>query len=228
MRFSLPAILAAALLTMAGTSFAQSIEIPPNDVEVKLEPCESPRISADNVSGPPNSMGAPKWIEINVTYTMPSKSDTRTRQMEWLDEMNIEARVLFPAEYEGRSVSALLTGKQVFWSVPCDGRKHRASLFIPPMITGRYGKPDAKANKNLTKELPVMVVFRTKNQTIIGGGFFAPKGRKSTEISAAFAEADKTLGILRLPDVILPRELTPWAHLDFDAFDMPKMTSGSK
>jgi len=232
MRFSLPAFLAAALLTVSGTVFAQSssIEISPNDIEVKLDASESPKISADNVSAPAGNsgIGAPKWIEINVVYTMPVRTDSRTRQMEWLDDMSIEAQVLLnPAEYEGKTVTALLTGKQVFWSIPCDGKKHKASLFVPPIVVGRYGKADIKTNKSFARDLAAMVVMKTKNQVVIGRGFQVPKTKKLADVVSAFQEVERSLGILKLPDIILPREQTPWAHLDYDAFDMPKL-SGSK
>lgn len=230
MKYCQAAFMAAALLFSATGLFGQSTEIfKESDIEVKLEFVESPKIGADNVAPVPSpTVGNPKWLEISVVYTMPSIIDPKTRQMRWIDDMNLIGRVLIPAEYQGKAVQALLTGRQVFMSVPCDGRKHRASLFIPPVILSRYTPPDFKMNKTTAKELGAVVLFQTKNQSTLGGGIQVPRGSSKAAVVRAFADADGSLGVLKLEDVIRPREQTPWAHLDFDAFDMPKPISGGK
>ncbi len=224
------AFIAAALLFAATGLFGQSTEIfKESDIDVKLEFVESPKIGADNVSPVPSSgLGAPKWLEVAVTYTMPSITDPKTKQVRWIDDMNLVARIILPAEYQGKTVQALLSGRQVFMSVPCDGKKHRATLYVPPVILSRYLPSDVKPNKTFAKELAAVVLFQTKAQVPLGGGFQVGKGSSRAAALKAFADADGSLGVLKLEDSIFPREQTPWAHLDFDAFDMPKSTVGGK
>jgi hypothetical protein len=207
----------------------QPLEIKEADVDVRLDFVESPKIGADNVSPMPSSgLSAQKWLEVSVLYVMPSRIDPKTKQMDWIDDMSVIVRILLPAEYRGEKVTAMLSGKAVLMSVPCDGKKHRISMFVPHVILARYAANDFKLNKTSSKELPAAVLFQTKQQQPLGGGFCIAKGSSRAATLNAFKEADAKLNILKLEDSILPRELTPWAHLDFDAFDMPKLTSGSK
>ena len=232
MRYCQLALFAAALLTAASGLYGQSTEIiKESDVEVKLEFVESPKIGADNVAPIPSvGLGsAQKWVEISITYVMPSKMDPKTKQVLWIDDFTIVARVMMQAEYNGRPATALLSGKQVLMSVPCDGKKHRASLFIPPVILSRYAASDFKASKSTAKELSSVVIFQTKQQVSLGGGLQVPKGSNRANALGAFKDADSSInGILKLEDAIIPREQTPWAFLDFDAFDMAKPISGGK
>ena len=229
MSYCRPAFLAATLLFAATGLFAQSTEIlKESDIDVKLEFVESPKIGADNVSPIPSSGSAPKWLEVAITYTMPLITDLKTKQVRWIDDMCITGKILIPAEYQGKAVQALLTGKQIFVSVPCDGKKHRATLYVPPVILSRYVAPDFKMNKSAAKELPAVVLFQTKSQVSLGGGLQVPKNSNRGAALKALSDADGSLGVLKLDESIIPREQTPWAHLDFDAFDMPKPTLGGK
>ena len=222
-------LMATLLFAAAGLQAQQApLDIKDSDIDVRLEFVESPRIGADNVAPMPSSgLSNQKWLEILVTYTMPLRIDQRTKQVEWLDEMSITAKVIVPAEYMGSKVKAIITGKQTFQSVPCDGKKHHASLFVSPVILSRYTPADFKLNKSAAKDIPAIAIFMTQQQKAIGTGVQIPRGVSLQQTAALFKEAETSLGVLKLENSILPREQTPWAHLDFDSFDMPK-PAGSK
>jgi len=223
-------LLAAALLPSTLSLCAQdALEIKESDIDVKLEFVESPKIGADNV--PPTSsstLSGSKWLEVSVVFVMPLKADPKTKQPLWIDDMSLTARILLPSDYRGERVTAMLSGHEVFMSVPCDGKKHRASLYVPHVVLARYAASDLKLNKTTAKELPAAVLFQTKQQQPIGAGFCIPRNSSRANVYTAFKTADTKLNILRLEDVIIPRELTPWAHLDFDSYETPKLIQGSK
>jgi hypothetical protein len=148
----------------------------------------------------------------------------------WIDDFTALCKLLIPAEYNGKKVTALLTGKSVFTSVPCDGLKHRISMFVPPVIISRYTAADFKTSKSQAKDIPCLILFQTKQQVTLGAGLQVPRDTTRINVINNFktADSDVSQGILKLEDVVLPRERTPWASLDFDAFEMPKSFMGSK
>lgn len=198
--------------------------LPVDPVKVHLEYLDAPTVSVsgqkdDSVS----TKGKSKWIIINVNFTMPSTNTTRGGDVEWLDNLAIEASLMIPTVYGGSNVVALLTGTQVLWSVPSDGAVHKAKLFVPPVVLSRYYKPkDSAKLDRIYKDLYVQIKIKTKDQRVIGMGFNAHKKIKDADIMKEFAGAERNLGVLRLANHIFPLEKTPWLFADFDKVDMPK------
>ncbi len=188
------------------------------DTKLKLMFSETARVEAGNVAT--YSDPKKKWLLIEVEYTLPG-NDTigRTR---WLDDMKVKFQVMYPAYYQGRNVTALLSGETVFWSVPFDGKRHYAVGFIPPQVIKRYSRPGTRIRASFTRTLEARVTFYTSSNRIIGRAFYSD-GSSSTKLHTKFTAAEKALGVLRLDGLILSRNETPWANLQWDKYELIKI-----
>ena len=139
-----------------------------NDFEVKASFNEPPNLPVGGFS----TAAAPvrKWLTILVSYRPEIAQESRRgknskARYRWLDELNIDIWMIIPgAESYGSRV--LLGGKQVLWSVPCDGKQHYVLFVVPAMLLERYGKLP-KYNKTIAEQLPIYIEFKTKNQEIL-------------------------------------------------------------
>lgn len=159
-----------------------------------------------------------QWMAIRVAFTPDKVSGTSS--ILWLDNVRMEVEVMFSASYQGKSVMAYTTGRVDFWSIPLDGKKHNAMMLIHPQVLQRYGD-QASNNYRKLKIYSRVTFINANNNSVLGrlvGG-----NEKANIINAAFNEVSSPIsGALKLPNLILPVEKTPWALIDIDAYDMTK------
>lgn len=191
------------------------------DAEVRMRFVETPLYKA-NVSS--TRVTDAKWLQIMISYTMPEKKASEDRFV-WIDEMTIEYEVLLPSEYKGKKVMALFKGAVTFWAVEMDGQTHKSTAFIPPQILKRYAQADMQLRGSTAKELQAMVTFYTKEKQRLGRHYSVPRGSTKITVAKNFANAANPLTTLKIENSILPRNLTPWAFLDFDSYDLIKFNT---
>ena len=195
-----------------------------SDFEVKATFAEPPNLPTGGFSIGATSVR--KWLTILVAYkpelALEKKQGKSLKpRYRWLDELNIDIWLIIPgAESYGSRV--LLGGKQVLWSVACDGRQHYALFVVPAMLLERYGNLP-KYNRSIAEQLPIYVEFKTRNQELIGRSLRVPKGGAKNRWYRQFQELiQANVGVYKLPNAILPKDKSPWNLVDIDSFDLPK------
>ncbi len=198
---------------------------PIDAVEIKPDFVEAPRFVDTPTT--PN-----KWLQLDITFTpaagaKPSGAASKAPHsgLEWLDDVTVQCQLLYPISYQGKNAVALFKTKTVLWSLPMDGKKHKASFFVPPQVLQRYARPEMKENKAALKDIDVFVVIFDKDQRPIGAGFYtSAKGTTLQTAKQKFETAETGIGlpVLKLDSEMLPREKTPWQWVDTDSFDLIK------
>lgn len=186
-------------------------------MELKFQ--ETPMIKMLNI---PTYGETQRWLQINVTYIMAGDPKNKDRTaMQWLDDMTIKYEVILPSHYQGRKVSALLSGEVMYWCVAADGKKHRAMGLIDPKILKRYADDSLKLKGGDAKKIPVRVSFYDKNRRLFARAF-ALAGMNAAAVNNAFERAETELGVLKLPGTVFSRNETPWENLNWDRYELIK------
>jgi len=226
MRFSVQLVFVCVLIL--GASFIASAQsdrvIDPKSITFKMEFFEAPSLPTTGGIQVTSSSGL-KWLTAMITYvpTLNYEESRRSnaKSFRWLDDFSVTLHVIVPAR-EGYGRYALLSGKQVFWSVPEDGQTHRAFFAIPPQILKRYGAFN-KMNRETASALPALVEFRNKEQVLLARYYYIPKKQNQQNVIRSFSQImGANVGFLKLPSAILPKEQTPWNLVEVDSFDLSK------
>lgn len=214
-----------ALLLCCASLMAQRFTIESTSVKIEREFVKAPVFT---VSRTYKSLSRPahevRWLMVLVSY-VPKTAGGVAGQIAWEDDLTVEVAALLPAqEGKGYGKTIMLTGKQVFYSVPADGKEHYALFFIPPPILTKYTSFTTFQGKDIQTSVYVGVFFRKgTSQAVITSAYGVMKNKTSAEVAKLFNTFYNTrIGVLRLDDAILPKEKTPWQWLDTDMFDFPK------
>jgi hypothetical protein len=162
-----------------------------------------------------------QWLAIKVTYTPPSVKDGSDYL--WVDDIRMDVELMFSAKYQNKSIMGYATGKIEFWAIQFDGRRHQAMMMLPPQVLQRYGDQTASNYRKL--KIYTRVKFtNTRNNSVIGMLIAGSNANdKETEINRVFDQLSSPVAaVLRLPNLILPVEKTPWRFIDMDSYDMIK------
>ena len=204
------------LLTIAASeTFAQSATF--TNVQVKAKFQQSPAFQVSNYSA--SNQANCEWLVLNITYLTPS----RASESAWLDDVSIEAEILFMADYQGKRVMALVNGKTLYWSVEMNGKTHQEIMVVPPDIFKRYA-PKGTVHKTM----PVVgrVIFYNKSRSILGGAYFSVNQSgtiSDKEIAGMFEKYNGPVSnSLKIENMIFPRDKSPWADIQCDSYDLIK------
>ena len=233
MRFGFKSVCAAVLVIAAAfdVSAQRNALIDAKTIDFKLDFFEAPSLP---ITGGVSVSSSPvaKWLVAIITYTPAlayennASGRSNKKRFRWLDDLTVEISLIIPgAENYGRYI--LISGKQVLWSVPCDGRRHRVLFAVPPLVFERYSSLE-KFTKTTAGQIPAYVEFKNKNQEILARYVYA-KGGNGERIYQTFQRLFNTqVGVFKLPTIVLPKEKTPWNLVEIDAFDLPKSIAEGK
>lgn len=164
-----------------------------------------------------------QWLAIIVSYYPPAIRDGADYL--WVDDIRMDVELVFAAKYQGKNIDAYATGKIDFWAIQFDGKKHNAMMLLPPQVLQRYGA-EKMANYKKLKIYTRVKFTNTRNNSIIGTAIVGSNSEKEADLNAAFNQlASPVAAVLRLPNMVLPVEKTPWRFIDIDSYDMTKPTS---
>lgn len=181
---------------------------------VKLEYRPSPLFYMFNESAT-NKAGSPGWLLVRVKFS-PSLRKSGNKVF-WLDDVSMVSEVVFPGTYKGKGVTVLLKGKTVFWSIPMDGKSHQAMGCIPFPVIARFS---SKGKKIETSKMIVRVTFLTGSKTIMR--VYSSSGSRVRDYFNSKVDSSISSGLLRVEDIVMPRNKTPWGVFNFDLYDVIK------
>lgn len=182
---------------------------------VKLEYCPSPLFYVFNKSTT-NKAGSPGWLIVNVKYDISSRK--QGGKIIWLDDVTMETEVVIPGSYKSKDVIVVLKGKTVFWSIPMDGKRHQAVGCIPPQVVSRFARKGSKIE--LSKAI-VRVTFYAAGRKIIMR-MYNSSGSRIRKYFSSKIDGAVSSGVLIVPDIVMPRNKTPWAVLNYELYDVIK------
>ncbi|OGV39863.1 MAG: hypothetical protein A2020_15705 [Lentisphaerae bacterium GWF2_45_14] len=208
------------MLFLACRELSAQSKMPVSDAKMDLRFIETVRVKSDtdNVK----MGGESRWIEITLSYKLPKLMEGADEK--WIDDVEVICELLMPTNYKGRSgVYAHFTGKFTYWSLPCDGKTHSESMYIPPQILSRYKKVGEKIKREMIKEMYAKITFYTKDRRVIGYAFAGPKGKSDSTIDSVFKKVSEPGAmVINVENVIMPRNKTPWAPFNYDYYDLIK------
>lgn len=211
-----------ALFMTACCLMAQRFTIDASSVKVDRRFVKAPIFQAQqtykSLSRPAHDV---RWLQFLVTYTPESNGKTTV----WEDDLTVEATVLLPAKKgQGYGTTILLTGTEVFYSVPGDGKKHYVLFFVPPAILTKYCSFTKYENSDVSSNVYAAIVFRRgRSNQVIATAYASMKGKSDSEIAKIFSRYYKSkIGVMKLENGLLPKDKTPWQWIDTDLFDFPK------
>lgn len=201
------------LMVAAGTeTLAQSSDVFRN-IQVKAKFQVSPIYQVNNYSN--SNQSGYEWLTLNIYYSTPRASDP------WLDDVSLEVEILFPGEYDGKSVMAQVTGKTTYWAIEMNGKTHQEIMAVPPEIFRRYAR-----NSSVTKTQVIgRVIFYSKSRSVLGGTYFELNQRNlsNKDIAGLFAKYNGPVSnSLKIENMILPRDKSPWSNIQYDFYDLIK------
>ncbi len=185
------------------------------------------KISVSSQSAPRGSENSPtnsatgnlrnKWLVVSVDYV--PKLTTVKDKSAWIDDVTLKMRIGLTGQSGNRAITYFLTGETEFWSIPLDGRKHTATMMVPPHLLDRYLPPSGVSSTISTASLPVEAVFYDRAGAVIGSG---QNGFKSNEQAEEAFSGPSAANVPVLENAILPRSKTPWQWSRVDDFDLIK------
>ena len=201
------------LMVMTGIeTLAQSSDVFRN-VQVKAKFQASPIYQASNYSNS-NQSGC-EWLTLSISYSTPKAADP------WLDDVSIEAEILFPGDYQGNNVMAQVTGKTAYWAIELNGKTHQEIMAVPPEIFRRYTRSSSISKTPIVGR----VIFYSKSRSILGGTYFVlnQKNMSNRDIAGFFAKYNSPVSnSLKVENMIMSRDKSPWANIQYDFYDLIK------
>lgn len=181
---------------------------------VKLEYRPSPLFYMFNESAT-NKAGTPGWLLVRVKFSPAMKKEGN--KTAWIDDVTMETEVVLPGSYQGKEVTVLLRGKTVFWSIPMDGKSHQAMGCIPFPVISRFAR---KGGKIELSKMIVRVKFSKGGKTFIS--IYNSSGSRVRDYFSTKVDGAISSGLLRVEDIVMPRNKTPWGVFNFDLYDLIK------
>lgn len=189
-------------------------------MSVKTEFLPTPVYVLNNYDNNAPSLSS-QWLAIKVTYTPPVIKDGS--DYVWVDDIRMDVELIFSARYQGKPIAAYATGKIDFWAIQCDGKRHQAMMLLPPQVLQRYGDQTASNYRKL--KIYTRVKFtNTRNNSVIGMQIAGGNANdKEADINNAFNQLSSPVAaVLRLPNLVVPVDRTPWKFIDMESYDLVK------
>ncbi len=181
---------------------------------VKLEYHVSPLFYVFNYSST-NKAGSAGWLLVKVMYSPIARK--QANRIMWIDGVTMETEVILPASYKSKSIIVLLKGKTTFWSIPMDGKKHRAWGCIPPQVIARFARKGGRID---LQKIVARVTFYTAGRKILMR-VYSSSSNRARQYFKRFSSV-VSAGVLTVEDIVLPRTVTPWGAINYGLFDLIK------
>ena len=234
----LTVFLAAMIHAAAGSVFG--------DIKLKLSFEKAPRYRTANTETVAGArlLDFEEYLVVEATYipgvieqkaaNSKSKAIPKADPKTWLDNVVMDVLVAYPEQIGKNQMNTtygLFEGKTYFWSIRLDGKRHTATMFVPPHLLARYINQPSEVKKNQKvnyryspRDFFVEVTFRTKDGKKLGQKHYGsiPKCKTPEDYERFFRKIEnlttKDKSIVK--DAVLPRNCSPWAFVSPENYDM--------
>ncbi len=223
---TVPLAMLAALLFLSLASAnveGQVSQRPITEVSIKPEIVDTADIKTSNVE---TRGSTSKWMMLNINFMVPLKNTKLGKDyFEYLDDVRVDVEIILPTGHPQKQY-ALLTGKADYWAFAQDGKEHHIAMFVPSHILKRWA-PSQKFSSADVKKLEIRVTFK-RNDALIGIGYNVPRGKTEAEVLKRFQAVALLPDLDRVRNGIYSADKTPWAHLNFDYYELLKINTRSE
>lgn len=179
-----------------------------------------------------------RWLVIQVSFVPGASSAkdvadsfgnakaVKALDGKWIDNPVMRVYVA-SGNKSGRSV--MFEGKTEFWTVRLDGRRHNATMFIPPQLLDRYGNVVLSQRREkvlAANQYKVLVEFTDSSGKSLGRALGNVSGKVPAGLTM-FEELKKSTGVVWVKNGILPRNKSPWQWHEFSTYDYVKDTGNA-
>lgn len=163
-------------------------------------------------------------------------SSPQAKNNAWLDDVRMDVLIAYP-EMAGKTrketIYGLFAGSTVFWSIPLDGKKHVATMFVPPHLLARYtnirvrsprkddGKSPRASYRLSPKDFFAEAIFTVPRGGELGRGYCHVDGARTVnERDSYFRRLENRVGSRKVSGAVFPRSRSPWALVNPERFDL--------
>ncbi len=181
--------------------------------------------TSSNPAGKDNSISVPsgdlrnKWLIIRVEFY--PKTEDNARNV-WIDDVVLSMKAVCVGQTGGRKVTFVFSGKTEFWTIPLDGRKHVATMMIPPHLLDRYLPVSGSASTVGSSTFSVQAQFLDRGGQVIGEGYYPFRGTDLRAGRQWFNQLLQQKPLVEVEGSLWPRNKTPWQYASIDDFDLIK------
>ncbi len=125
-------------------------------------------------------------------------------------------------------VPCVFSGKTEFETIPLNGRKHVALMFIPPQLLDRYMPESGVGSSATPSTFSARAVFTDRSNTIQGIGYCNVKGASPNAQHQEFARMLAVKPSIVRDGVILSKNESPWQWTEFSDYDYIKPMRGKQ
>lgn len=242
-------LLKAAVLLMLSCACANAADNPNivqfGGIKVQLSLEASPGVLRTGGTGGAYASGGvsfinKRWLVVHVSFVpgvIPLKRMTKNQGNQkgvlalsgrWIDDVTMRVRVAIPTANARRANATygILEGKSLFWTMRLDGKRHTATMFVPPQLLDRYAPPAINGRKEVAlvlSDYKVLVEFTDSKGNFLGRAT-GQTGNKNQETVSFFDALVNTPGTMVIKDAVLPKNKSPWAWHMSTTFDYLKDT----
>ena len=227
---SVPAVLTIAAVlwsavSVSGAPRASADDYFFNKIKITLQSSVSaPNFGSDNFAGGAMSNNLRnRWAVFVIDYYPKIEKNRRA----WIDDVDLTLTVVFTAQSGGRKLPCVMRGVTRFATVPIDGRRHTATMMIPPQLLDRYLAATGSGSSVNSNTFIAEATFTDRNGTVIGRGFYGLRGSNEQQLAAEFAKYATASNAMSVEGGILSRDKSPWKIIRPDDYDLIK-TDGMK
>lgn len=220
------------------------------DVKVKISFEHAPayRSRTGSISNGSALFDNERYLAVEAVYTpgvvAENATDRKGKQLNtpqsdsnvWLDGVQMKVLVAYPA-VPGRTrketVFGLFSGETVFRTIRLDGKKHSATMFVPPQLLARYAGSKVRTTRSNEKQKQrssqrlslrdffVEVIFVTSDGKELGRGYSQVDGARTVnEKDAFFRRLEARAGKNVIKKAVLSRDDSPWALINPHRYDL--------
>ena len=214
----------------AAAKSGQVLSVPSESIVVDMRLSRAPSYVVDGKKVRINNAGSSdnirQWLVNEISFAISYKG--RSKQPLLLENVKVELYIFASGPARDNARLRWFCGVQELQCLIVDPaykiQRYHASLFLPPYSV--YMSMPQERERPSARLLEGVVIIADRDNNILGRKAFGYRGNKLSpkKISGLF----ESIAILRGKKTknqiwLLPRELTPWAWLEADRFELPAM-----
>ena len=198
-----------------------------SDVKMKVEMKPAPLYKI--INGLNVSSSYKHWMVINLSYKMPSRpTKVKNKPYTFIDNPYIEWEIVTHLLINKKKVLGRVTGRTNYWSIPVDGKKHKALAVVPPIIMDRYFLyKGSNVLSTLNKSIFIKATLYTSDGKSLATWISDANGCKRgtpgrANIKGLFSKMANKQDVVTIKGGIYPKNKSAWSFINIQEYDLIK------
>ena len=214
----------------AAAKSAQVLSVPSESIQVEMRLSRPPSYVVDGKKVRINNSGSAEnirnWLVNEISFAVSYKG--RSSRPLLLENVKVELYIYASGQARDNAHFRWFCGVQELQCLIVDpafkAQRYYASLFLPPYLV--YMNMPQERERASVRALEGVVIIADRDNKILGRKAFGYRGNKLSpkRINALLDSVSQLRGKKTKNQIgLLPRELTPWAWLEADRFELPAL-----